>query len=871
MEATINVQSGERLSFYKLFKEKNYRVLIPIIQRDYAQGRKNKTEVRETFLSALYQYLEENKPNRDLDFVYGSLSKVENKTDFIPLDGQQRLTTLFLLHWYLYQIQDDKNVQNCQDFKSALFKDQKSMFTYETRTSSSDFCDALMDNDFDFNNLLDIDQKKEITKENQLSKTIENSTWYFLSWKQDPTIQSMLTMLDAIHNKFVNKKEFFDRLLNIENPIITFQFLNLKDFKLTDDLYIKMNSRGKPLTSFENFKAKFEQYLEKLTTNRTFELTFNNTKEEVSLNKYFSYNIDAKWANLFWNYRELVGDKSIFDEELKNFIRVIFANQYAIDVEIKGDRTDETFEFLLGTASAKKRNDYTDDISFYKYDELKALSIKSVLYLIDAFDALVNGNDKIKNHLSDNYKFYFNASEEVYRKDDKGNIIYEADKDGKEKTDENNNKIPQKTDIGVFPNALKYSFVSNQERIMFHAYIRFLIQNKGNTIGIEQWMRVIHNLAYNTIIDGAVEFARAIKSIEKMLPQSNDILNYIIINNIEGFASWQILEEKIKAHLILKTNNDWKTKIEEAEKHDCFEGQIGFILEFSGILDYYNTNDNCNWPNEKDYFDKFVNYIEKAIAIFNDKKNKEFDKSHLWEKAVLTKGDYLIVASSYRKNLLTTDRNTRDFSWKRLLRITSDDKQKKQYAKQVFDDNLFDKNDIQKSLENICKTKTNDWRDFFISCDSLISYCKQGFIRFQNKNDILLYGESQSNHLHRECYTYYLWKTVFEKDKNLSSFFNKKYYYYEVKSIDDTACIAMEFCHNKINYEIDICWNAKESKYEIHFYKTKGNKEETDYSQDIQELLQNFAFTWNQDKYLFSTHFDKVKEIIESIIKKLKE
>ena len=26
-----------------------------------------------------------------------------------------------------------------------------------------------------------------------------------------------------------------------------------------EDLYIKMNSRGKPLTPFENFKARFEQ------------------------------------------------------------------------------------------------------------------------------------------------------------------------------------------------------------------------------------------------------------------------------------------------------------------------------------------------------------------------------------------------------------------------------------------------------------------------------------------------------------------------------------------------------------------------------------------------------------------------------------
>ena len=835
METIKNTQSGERLSFYKLFKEKNYSVLIPIIQRDYAQGRKNKKEVRETFLAALYQYLEENKPNRDLDFVYGSLSEVENQTDFIPLDGQQRLTTLFLLHWFLYQIQDDKNSQDCHDFKQALLKKNKSMFTYETRTSSSDYCNALMKNDIDFKNLLEAD--KDIngnSKENSLSKTIENSAWYFLSWQQDSTIQSMLIMLDAIHNKFAGKKEFFERLLNLENPIITFQFLNLNDFKLTDDLYIKMNSRGKPLTSFENFKAKFEQYLEnlKLSTSRKFQLAFD---DNVSLNKYFSYNIDTKWANLFWNYRELVGNSNIYDEELKNFIRIIFANQYATSVQIgkvgNTDKTDETFEFLLGTAPAKKRDDYTDDISFYKYHELNALSENGVLYLIDTFDNLVNGNDKLKTYLSADYKFYFDEEK-------------------------------------VFENALKHSFANNQERIMFHAYIRFLIQNNGNTTGLEQWMRVIHNLAYNTIIDGAVEIARAIKSIEKMLPKSNDILNYIISNDIDGFASWQILEEKIKACLILKsTGNDWKTKIEETEKHSCFDGQIGFILEFAEIVAYYKTNNDCNWTTDKDYLDRIVNYSEKAVAAFENSYNNEF----LWERAVLTKGDYLLNASSSRKNLLTTDKNTRDFSWKRLLRIAEDLKSKRQLVKQVFDDDLFDKNDLKKSLEKICENKTNTWRDYLITYPELIKYCGQGFIRFVNEQDIILLGSSQMNHYHAEMYTFYLWKEHFEEEAFQNLFSEKDYYW--SKSCEELSCVFLRFCYNRINYEIDIYWNLEKAAYEIHFYKLKGNnKDESDYLLDMQDLLKTtLKFDWDTDKYvIFIKDSNNVKLKIDEICSTIK-
>jgi hypothetical protein len=71
---------------------------IPLIQRDYAQGRTDGhvTEIRERFLDVLYDAVASDA-KVGLDFVYGD---VEGGT-LRPLDGQQRLTTLFLLHWYL--------------------------------------------------------------------------------------------------------------------------------------------------------------------------------------------------------------------------------------------------------------------------------------------------------------------------------------------------------------------------------------------------------------------------------------------------------------------------------------------------------------------------------------------------------------------------------------------------------------------------------------------------------------------------------------------------------------------------------------------------------------------------------------------------
>ena len=48
---------------------------------------------------------------------------------------------------------------------------------------------------------------------------------------------------------------FMARLTDTEHPAITFQLLDLENFGLSDDLYIKMNARGKPLTNFRNVQG----------------------------------------------------------------------------------------------------------------------------------------------------------------------------------------------------------------------------------------------------------------------------------------------------------------------------------------------------------------------------------------------------------------------------------------------------------------------------------------------------------------------------------------------------------------------------------------------------------------------------------------
>ena len=101
------MNNDNKKTFIGLIKECN-RICIPEIQRDYAQGRDNEkvNEIRKRFVHILMRVVKGQEPEQELDFVYGSNHVIASDNDdpilqFEPLDGQQRLTTLFLLHWMM--------------------------------------------------------------------------------------------------------------------------------------------------------------------------------------------------------------------------------------------------------------------------------------------------------------------------------------------------------------------------------------------------------------------------------------------------------------------------------------------------------------------------------------------------------------------------------------------------------------------------------------------------------------------------------------------------------------------------------------------------------------------------------------------------
>ena len=257
-------------------------IRIPLIQRDFAQGRRNNevNRIRNAFLDVVHEALTGGEPI-NLDFVYGNV--IEDGV-FEPLDGQQRLTTLFLLHVYL---------AHCAGALEKTAPWRK--FTYLTRASARLFCERL------------VDCSPESGTPHQ-SKWIIDQWWYLYPWKHDPTIKSMLVVIDAIHERFKdeNAEAAWRRLVDPQTPAITFHLLSLAELKLTDQLYIKMNSRGKPLTSFETFKVRFEKMLETSCPERAQE---------------FASKVDGDWSDLLWSYRSK--DDDVIDNKFLRYFHFV--------------------------------------------------------------------------------------------------------------------------------------------------------------------------------------------------------------------------------------------------------------------------------------------------------------------------------------------------------------------------------------------------------------------------------------------------------------------------------------------------------------------------------------------------------------------
>lgn len=690
MKQNNHSPAGARATFRQLFDRHPF-VEVPIVQRDYVQGRESAFEVRAGFVDALFSALAKPKDDPslplDLDFVYGSVEGADRKA-FSPLDGQQRLTTLFLLHWYLAW-QDGK----LADFRAFALNAGTSRFAYAVRPSSGEFFDALAS--------WDPGMKPQEVR--ILSALIADQPWFFRSWTLDPTIQAVLTMLDALHDKFGSREGLYERLIDSERPCITFQLLDLRSFGLSDDLYIKMNARGKPLTPFETFKARFEQHLDAVFPEEKRELR----GIQVSVKDYFSHRIDTDWADLFWRHRDK--QTQLFDDRVMQLIRAL--------VMVTRDPDSPAVDRVL-EALGSQGNGY----GFLKLKEDGCLDQPLLETLIATLDGWCGSAGELRTHLS-NADFF-----------DEGRIFERAITRG--------------------------GNLTYEELVQLHAYCAYIVEH-GHTLSSEpfsEWMRVIRNLSANSTYDRVEDYRRSIRSLNELIDNSDSILEYLADPEIEvpGFNEQQVQEEKLKAQL-LRRGKDWRPLILEAERHGYFKGQIEFLFKFCGVLDRWVDSSVVEWNSSEDAAlrEAFAEYLAKASAIFADKGLKDFGEFR-WERALLATGNYLLPKSSNESFLNDGDR---DASWKRLLRGGTAAIETKRLHVKTLLDQIDLVSAVPQSLDAAIShsSPVDEWRRLIVNRAASVEYCKNRMIRVQSDSLVYLMSKTRMSGEHAELFSYDLY------------------------------------------------------------------------------------------------------------------
>lgn len=734
-------------TFWDIINDNNIR--IPKIQRDYAQGRKSPkvNEIRKNFVHSLIKTVKGEYESLELDFVYGS----KRNNSFEPLDGQQRLTTLFLLHWILGEnLKDDK---------------LNSKFTYETRTTSKDFCSELVkhtpdkyiekaikdQDDIEKDDDIKDREKKEKIK-NVFSKVITGHDWFQWLWKFDSSIQSMLVMLDSLYqelNFYPNNIDSTTLELyrkNLRN--ITFNFLNLNDFNMSDELFVKMNDRGKQLSDFDILKSSLE---EEIQIQKKKKILSEKTEEN------WRSLMDGKWIDFFWQkYASPVLNKKVISNEEND---EKFKKEKLEAVE----KAENQFKKLLLRLVALQ-------ILQKAPVDLADCSEKDLSLIKDCYDNFDEPKDEHKlDNILNSYNDYWlrTDSDKKYRIDFEeiiktiNNFIYEE-------KEENDNKTIIRDLISLIEvkDALdkddSYLDLFLNEKVpkdliaIFYCFVKYinnipLISDFKNTASEQDmrnlcdWIRIMRNIIKNdnnnNQIDKIQKLIDVIKDIDSIFDDLNDfftknqnsafVINFFAqLNKTYGGLDNSSLDEEIaKAKLITGKNGDkWVSAIKKAENNHYLWGQIRCILSWS------------KYNNEYD-LEKFKSYECKLTELIDFVKSNN-GNANLFYAAIISVSDYW-----KKNNRMYIFTNDRDYSIKRYLRDEKAAEENGYYGnaiKELVDKWLTSENN-NKTVEDYfkyiiqvkLKTETG-WKKFILLDPSILDDSSWKTIFVKEHNHVFL-------------------------------------------------------------------------------------------------------------------------------------
>jgi hypothetical protein len=820
---------------YNLLKLLNeHEIEIPVIQRDYAQGRKNAkvNRIREGFVEALLGALDSPLDcGLHLDFIYGKIESqsVQNvmknnynhvesiltfaqaytsqvkvgltgkipavdrevlstsKTKLMPLDGQQRLTTLWLVHFVLYH-------QSSRTIPAWMQN-----FNYKTRKSSTSFLNSLI-------------QNTDLDKTNLYSIAIKKSKWFYKSWLQDPTVKGMLVTLDEIQRQLSERYVSLDEegkneklekwISNLEDQndsTIQFSFLPLSDIDVNDDIYIKMNDRGKQLTDFEIFKNDLLDYLKDL---------LDKKPSDFSQKEYdkIAQNIDKKWHDIFWKEKD--GDSFNIEFTFHYFFLYNLLLYKMSNVKKDELIPSDYFSALVGD----KRSSNFEQFDFRQLEELDLISLESLKYVFENLELLSEAE-------------FLKAPQEIVDE-----VSFK--KDGVPEYGKNFLKQFLKSDavgIGYYHRTYHYAITS---------YL-YLFKNNLDPDLFKQWSRVLQNLIYNqAYIQGKDDFEAAVRHIDILLKAGLDIENTLIsAESLDVFP--RQLNEEIEKVRLYKSRPELYSTFVKLEEHPFFHGQIKFLINLS-------KDDESSIINLQD----LKTFGKKLSFIFQPENIN--DGSFLFARALLTELNYFHNKGRGRWQFFSNNNSLRNKQedWRYLFDRNDRLLVVKSFLNKISNENII--RDLTKIIEDYY---SDQWKYYFVKEPGLWKLGKNNLLKkFSNENvriwkTLRAYGEQYEL---RTKYLQLTWKDDLDPFERLK--------YRSVNSEDEHPfCYFEGWNRDDFDYHLEIRYFEKQ--YELKFLNVnKSNLYKIE--QEVRDKLIQLKF---EEDYESEYYFHVTEEEGESI------
>ena len=328
-----------KVEFKKVFSEE-FWFLIPEYQRAYVWESDNILELVEDL-----SYAFENKPNND--YFLGSLvlKRTENNEfpEYEVLDGQQRLTTFFIMMSVLRDLID--NPKNKKTIHEKIYQEEdcleaipeRTRITYKIRDNVDDFVKKY------------IIEPNGTTKEEELEQ-IKNDTNISLSHMAN----AILTLRNILKER--------DDLPQFVGYIFTKALFIYVSTSNTEDafrMFTILNDRGIPLTNADILKSQ----------------NIGALSNEKDIKKYAELweDIEGKHGDRFDRFLQFVRTILVKEKARANLLEEFTEKVYKTDILKKGKETfelisqyNDIYEKLIDTLDANLSNNFKNLITIMK-------------------------------------------------------------------------------------------------------------------------------------------------------------------------------------------------------------------------------------------------------------------------------------------------------------------------------------------------------------------------------------------------------------------------------------------------------------------------------------------------------------------------